>query len=121
MKPMHIIFNPKYSRKSLYGAGIFPFWLYIAFFGKPVYKFSRKLGLNQFFSLMMANILGSLCHVTFFANGLIEIPAFIISLFTMASAFWFINKEKHFYAFTILIVGVLAWTNVTSYVVKILA
>jgi len=120
MKPMHVLFNPKYSRNSLYGAGIFPFWLYIAFFGKPVYKFSRKLGMNQFFSLMMANILGSLCHVTFFANGLVEIPAFIISLLTMASAFWSINKEKHIQAFVVLIVGVVVWTHITTYVAKFL-
>ena len=120
MKPMHVLFNPKYSRNSLYGAGVFPFWLYIAFFGKPVYKFSRKLGMNQFFSLMMANILGSVVHVGFFSNGLVEIPAFIISLLTMASGFWFMNKEKRIQAFVVLVIGCVIWTHTTEYVMKFL-
>lgn len=83
-------------------------------------NFSRKLGLNQFFSLMMANILGSVVHVGFFSNGLVEIPAFIISLLTMASGFWLMNKEKQIQAFVVLVIGCVIWTHTTEYVTKFL-
>ena len=75
------LYNPIYGgRKSLYGAGVFPFWIYIKYFGKPVYKKARKIGLNTYFSLMAANILGSLAHVGFFINE------------TASTVFWFIGS-----------------------------
>lgn len=119
MKLSHIIFNRKYSSGSLYGFGVFPFWLYIAFFGKPIYKLSRKIGLNQFFSLMMANILGSVFHVNFFSSGLYDIPAFIISLFTMASVFWLFNNNRMLTVLPIGALGVFLWTHATEYTIKL--
>lgn len=88
-----ILFNPKYNRGSLYGGGYFIFWIYIKYFGKPMYKASRRLGFNKFFSLMYANILGSLAHVGFFIwptknNALI----FIASLVICSAFFYLANK-----------------------------
>lgn len=110
----HILFNPKYAKGSLYGAGIFPFWLYIKFFGKPVYLFSRKLGMNKYFSLMMANIPGSVFHAHFFDSGIIDLIPFIISLFSCAGCFYFFNKKKHFLGFAIFIIGLFSWGYVDT-------
>ena len=89
------LFNKKYSRGSIYGAGVFPFWIYIKFYGKPVYRLSRKLGLNVFFSLMMANILGSAFHVGFF---IIAKPMtfvwFIISLIIFTNVFYWNHRRN---------------------------
>ncbi len=75
------LYNPIYAgRNSIYGASVFPFWIYIKYFGKPVYKKARKLGANTYFSLMAANILGSLAHVRFFING------------TASTILWFIGS-----------------------------
>lgn len=87
-------YNPKYRIGSLYGAGVFPFWLYIKFFGVPVYRFSRKLGLNKYFSLVMANILGSLTHVSFFSNGVSDILPFFISLFSCGGVFYLLHRKR---------------------------
>lgn len=88
------LYNPIYGgRKSLYGVGVFPFWIYIKYFGKPVYKKARKLGINTYFSLMAANILGSLAHVNFFINGTAStILWFIGSLILFAGIFFGIHK-----------------------------
>lgn len=57
---------PTNNLKSLYGSGVFPFWLYIKFFGKPVYKFARKkLKLNVYFSINCAHVLGAFIHAIF--------------------------------------------------------
>ncbi len=92
------LYNPKYAgRKSLYGAGIFPFWIYIKYFGKPIYKKARKVGLNTYFSLMAANILGSLSHVKFFLNPKPEsVLYFIWSLILFAGIFYGIHKLRRF-------------------------
>lgn len=89
-----LLYNPAYGGiKSLYGAGIFPFWLYIKYFGRPMYKRGRKLGFNKYFSLMMANILGSLFHVRFFINAdIISIYLFIGSLIIFSGIFYLIHK-----------------------------
>ena len=88
------LYNPIYGgRKSLYGAGVFPFWIYIKYFGKPVYKKARKIGANTYFSLMSANILGSLAHVNFFINGTAStILWFIGSLILFSGIFFGIHK-----------------------------
>jgi hypothetical protein len=109
-----ILVNKKYSRGSLYGAGIFPFWLYIKFFGKPVYLFSRKLGMNKYFSLMMANILGSAFHVNFFESGVIDFIPFFISLFSCAGCFYLFNVKKPFLAFAIFMAGFCLWGYVDT-------
>jgi hypothetical protein len=61
-----ILYNRKYASNSLHGAGYFPFWIYIKYFGKPVYKLARKAGINIFFSIMASCTLGSLLQVGFF-------------------------------------------------------
>lgn len=82
-------------KNSLYGAGVFPFSIYIKYFGKPVYKKARKLGANTYFSLMAANILGSLIHVSFFINGTpIKILWFIGSLILFTSLFFRLHKRN---------------------------
>ena len=84
-----ILYNKKYRKGSLYGAGIFPFWIYIKFFGKPVYKLCRRIGINRFFSLMGANVLGSLSHVGFFSTfDLKTVVYFIGSLFLLTGIFY---------------------------------
>ena len=90
------LYNPIYGgRKSLYGAGVFPFWIYVKYFGKPVYKKARKFGINTYFSLMFANILGSLAHVNFFINGEFkDIIYFVISLLICATVFFILHKRN---------------------------
>jgi hypothetical protein len=75
-----LMFNPAYTQGSLYGAGLFPCWLYIKYFGKPMYVRARRLGCNKYFSLMAANILGSGFHVDWFNNGWEDVIPFIASL-----------------------------------------
>jgi len=92
---VNILYHPYYSKGSLYGAGVFPFWLYIKYFGKPVYKFCRKrLKLPKFFSVMASNLLGSAAHVGFFVSGFswALILVFLISLFGMTLLFMGFNK-----------------------------
>lgn len=62
----HAIYNKKYSKGSLYGLGIFPFWLYVKYFGKPVYRLCRKIGLPKYLSFCGAHTLGALFHINFF-------------------------------------------------------
>jgi len=92
-----ILFNRRYAKGSLYGGGIFPFWLYIKFYGKPSYRFSRKLGLNKFMSLMVTNIPGSLFHIGFFLDGLTlgNIIGFIISIVIFPYIFYFYHKNLY--------------------------
>ena len=92
MKIKNILFNKQYAKGSLYGVGVFPFWIYIKYFGKPVFKFCRrKLKLPRYWSIMASNILGSVAHVGFFLDGfnLKYIILFVGSLFIMTSLFWF--------------------------------
>lgn len=90
---MPILYNKRYSYRSLYGSGIFPYWLYIKYYGKPAYVFSRKRGLNVYFSLMVANIPGSMFHVSFFKDGtLSELLWFVISLVIFTSLFYGVHK-----------------------------
>lgn len=110
---MGILFNKKYTKGSLYGAGVFPFWLYIKFFGSPVYKFCRKRGLPEIPSLMGANILGSCFHVSFFASGFRDVPAFFISLITMALIFHFMHMKKILTSLIIATIGI--WGIAGSY------
>lgn len=113
-----IIFNPKYAKGSLYGAGVFPFWIYIKFFGKPVYSFSRKLGMNKYFSLMMANILGSATHVNFFESGVIDFIPFFISLFSCSGCFYLFNVKKPFIGFAVFWAGFLLWAYVDTQLIQ---
>lgn len=94
-KIKNILYNPVYGRvNSLYGAGIFPFWIYIKYYGKPAYKLARRIGLNKYFSLMCANILGSLFHVSFFIKyNTIILCWFFISLILFSGIFYFIHKK----------------------------
>jgi len=52
------------KQNSLYGGGIPPFSWYINYIGKPLYKTARKLGLPKIGALAVANIPGSLSHVS---------------------------------------------------------
>ena len=92
----NFLYNPNYAgSQSLYGAGIFPFWIYIKYFGKPMYRKARKVGLNKYLSLMIANILGSLAHVKFFINPEPESTLYFIgSLILFAGIFYLIHKLK---------------------------
>ena len=54
----------KIIKNSLYGGGIPPFSWYIRYLGKPLYKTARKLGLPKIGALAVANIPGSLSHVS---------------------------------------------------------
>ena len=94
MKLSKILYNDDYAQNSLYGAGIFPFWLYVKYFGKPVFKFCRrKLKFPMYWAIMAANILGSAAHVGFFIGGFVKsIIPFLISLFIMTSLFWAFHK-----------------------------
>jgi len=89
-----IFLNKEYSRGSLYGAGIFPFWIYIKLFGKPFYKIARNLKCNKYFSLMSANLLGSAAHVNFFEkyDSVYTYIGFVGSLFLMTTIFYLFNK-----------------------------
>ena len=89
------LFNKKYCRGSLYGAGIFPFWLYIKFFGKPVYKMARKKGLNVYFSIMCANVLGSAFHVKFFIHQKpLSWVCFLLSLLFFTTFFYVFHTRR---------------------------
>jgi hypothetical protein len=113
MKIKHLLFNPKYFSGSLYGVGVFPFWLYIAFYGKPVYRFSRKrLNLSRFFSLMMANIPGSAFHVGFFKHGWTDVVGFVISLVTMTWTFTFMHQKRPLLGTGVFLIGLMAWSSV---------
>lgn len=121
MKLKHILFNPKYYQGSLYGSGIFPFWLYIAFWGKPVYKFTRRLGFNRYFSLMSANIIGSASHAKFFSNGILDIPTFIISLITMTILFEIGHRKPKYgviLSIAVLFTGIEISNNITKYLIN---
>lgn len=90
-----ILFNKKYCKGSLYGAGIFPFWLYIKFFGKPVYKIARKKGFNVYFSIMCANVLGSASHVNFFIHrNPLSLIYFLLSLLLFTTIFYVFHKRR---------------------------
>lgn len=87
--------NKKYTQGSLYGSGIFPFWLYIKFFGKPLYKKARRYHIPAFFSLMIANIPGSLAHVSFSLHfNKWTILLFIMSLLIFPGLMWLNHKIK---------------------------
>ena len=91
---LNILYNKKYSKNTLYGGGIFPFWIYSKYFGRPVYKKARKAGINVYFSIMCANILGSLFHVHSFKNMELELVLyFILSLLIFTSIFYAIHKS----------------------------
>lgn len=110
---MGILYNKKYANGSLYGGGVFPFWLYIKFFGNPVYKLCRKRGLSKIPSLMAANIPGSCFHVSFFSSGLRDVPAFIVSLVMMALIFHFLNEGKTLKVMLVASIGL--WGIIGSY------
>ncbi len=54
----------KLRQNTLYGGGIPPFTWYIDYLGKPLYKTARKIGLPRMGALAVANIPGSLAHVS---------------------------------------------------------
>lgn len=54
----------KLKSGTLYGGGIPPFSWYVNYIGKPLYKKTRKLGLPKIGALTVANIPGSLLHVS---------------------------------------------------------
>jgi len=54
----------KLRQGTLYGGGIPPFIWYIYYVGKPLYKTARKIGLPKIGALAVANIPGSLTHVS---------------------------------------------------------
>jgi len=56
-------------KNSLYGVGIPPFSWYINYIGEPLYKLGRKMGLPKVGALVMANIPGSLSHVSGLISG----------------------------------------------------
>lgn len=93
-----ILYNKKYGGNVLYGGGIFPFWLYLKFFGRPVYKFCRKkLNLPPFIALSMAHTLGGVAHVfvpifngSYFA-GFIKL---LISYMVFTPLFWVVHKTR---------------------------
>lgn len=82
----NIFYNSNYDNKPLYGCGIFPFWIYLKYFGRPVYKFSRKkLKFNVYFSIFNSHFLGAFIHATpfllegkYFSSLIFFISSFII-------------------------------------------
>jgi len=91
---LSVLYNKKYSKNVLYGGGIFPFWIYLKYFGRPVYKKARKAGINIYFSIMCANVLGSLFHVHFFSRMDLEsVIYFMLSLLICTSLFYGIHKS----------------------------
>lgn len=119
MKLHDILVNKKYTSGSLYGYGIFPYWLYVKFIGKPIYKFMRRRKVPVFHSLMAANIIGSGFHVGWFSDGILDIAPFIISLLTMAYTFQTMNNDKPFHAVGGFLFGLGAWTTLGWYLGKI--
>ena len=95
MKVPKWLYREDLNRGSLYGAGVFPFWIYVKYFGKPVFKFcKRKLKFPTYWAIMATNILGSAFHVGFFLGGFTMkmIILFLSSLFIMTSLFWIFHK-----------------------------
>src|SRR3989344_6386992 len=81
-------------RKNVLYGGIPPFTWYVNYVGRPIYKSVRKKGLPEFVSLGIANIPGSLSHVTeFLLSGefVKAIPLFILSEIVCTSVFYMIH------------------------------
>ena len=90
-----LLYNKKYANGSLYGGGIFPFWLYIKFFGKPVYKFCRRMGMTKYISLTFAHTLGALAHVGFFITfEPYKLLMFGASYAILPPIFWLLHKAS---------------------------
>lgn len=91
---MYILYNKNYANKSIYGAGYFPYWVYVKYFGKPMFKLGKKLKFNTYFSLMLSHILGAVAHSGFFINGFtyLNCSFFIVSMIIFP--FIFLNLHK---------------------------
>lgn len=90
-----ILYNKDYAKGSLYGFGIFPYWLYVKYLGKPIYKYCRRRKFSKYFSLNCAHVFGAAFHASFFlgAESLnSQLVKFIISFFVFPPLFWFIHK-----------------------------